>query len=187
MRRHRYSRWWRDAKRKSLFSSDSKLLLIQTGMTLNFSVTLHRKDQLQLVFTDTKVVTRLLHRRRRLLLRHHCHLPRYRLRRNREDCSNDRTRNGHRRTRWRGSSRLRRRRCRRIQCCLTKTGEYRAGSATASSAHSKPERRRRPRLRTPTLGSSWSPAEPPHGAKVCTARSARTQPYFVARCGICVH
>ena len=25
MRRHRYSRWWWDAKRKSLFSSDSKL------------------------------------------------------------------------------------------------------------------------------------------------------------------
>jgi hypothetical protein len=34
MRRDRYSRWWLDAKRKSLFSSDSKLIGMQTGMNL---------------------------------------------------------------------------------------------------------------------------------------------------------
>ena len=34
MRRDRYSRWWPDAKKKSLVSSDSKLIGMQTGMNL---------------------------------------------------------------------------------------------------------------------------------------------------------
>jgi hypothetical protein len=38
MRRNRYGKWWPVAKEKSLFSSDSKLTGMQTGMNLKTSL-----------------------------------------------------------------------------------------------------------------------------------------------------
>lgn len=140
MRRHRYLRPRREAKGKTVFSSDSKLIPKHPGMNLTSAVAVDQNPDL---FSRPDRINRRRrhHRHRHRLRRRH---PRYRRRRSRSDCPNYPLRNGGRRTSSPWSRCRRRHNCRcRLRSCHPMTGDCAGCSAAASSAGSKSARYRR--------------------------------------------